>query len=421
MLLYTSGQYPGGSVMPSLPFDRFTTTTTQGARHMSTWIEFMIIALIVLAGLGLAGALIAYELAHVDIYFTMVPQGEIVAIMEGDQLSHFIGNIDQHWVDPKTGVVTEGIAPESVKQPWNFKGIYWMGFWPFARRYTYMFARNKYKKTEGAGTGYEIKGAEDEANSIFWRAQFGIVMTDAETEDGIPITASFVITTETINAQMSLFGNKSTGWLGRVMAATEADLRDFIAKRGLKVISEMQAETGGSGPGQARSDLQTQIELLNRSESGNPGLIETAGQEIKAINFLEYSVSDTLNETQKAVLARYFADRNAEKIQRDAEAAAEVLRIQENGRLAVAEVIAKTTVTIATAEAEAELVKLTARAKGAKLLSEATSSNPHAGTQAIADAIAVKNNLSTLILGQGVMPTVAVDAPKPEKKPEGST
>jgi len=352
--------------------------------------EILILIVLAVVMFAVPVALAIYRLAHIDICFTMVPQGEIIVVMKADKVKRYIGNVTGHWVNPETGEVTEGSAPASLKMPREIWGIYWLGFWPFASRYTYNFPRAKYIKKPGDAIDYAIIGKDDVADSVFWQASYGIEVRMAETIEGVPITAQFVITTKTVHAGIALFANKSPGWLERVTAAVKAEIRDFIGNEKLADINKMKVETGDAD---GKSKLQQEIDLLNESIRGNPGLIETTGQKIIAINFLGYDIEKTgLNKAQEASLAKYYADREADRV-------------------------------ITEAEVEAKKTVVEAEAASTKLMSDAVSGNQHAGTMALASAIKAQPHLNTLILGHSVMPTVSTEAPagapKKEERKEG--
>jgi hypothetical protein len=383
--------------------------------------EILILIVLAVVMFAVPIALAIYRLAHIDICFTMVPQGEIIVVMKADKVKRYIGNIIDHWVNPETGEVTKGSAPASLKMPREIWGIYWLGFWPFASRYTYKFPRAKYIKEPGKSVNYVIVGKEDKADSVFWQASYGIEVKMAETIEGVPITAQLVITTETVHVGIALFANKSPGWLERVTAAVKAQSRDFIGNEKLADINKMKVETGDAD---GKSKLQQEIDLLNESIRGNPGLIETTGQKIKAVNFLGYDIEKIgLNKAQEASIAQYYADRDADKVRTEARVEAEKTVIVADAELKASERKAQQIELLGKAEATAIRAKGTAEAETTKLMSDAVSGNQHAGTMALANAIKVQPHLNTLILGHSVMPTVSTEAPagapKKEERKEG--
>ncbi len=371
----------------------------------------VLIGLTALTAIGMA----IYYFAHKDIMFTMVPQGEIVVIMHGDRVARFIGNITGYWVHPKTGIVTEGNAPTSISLPGNIYGIYWIGLWPFASRYKYMFPRTKYSKGTDGATDYTIHGKNDRADSIFWQASFGITVRGAETEEGIPITADFVITTRTVDANKSLFGNKSPGWLANANGSVTAEIRDIFGTSKLNEIIQMEAEVGTDEPKKdeggentpkvhVRSRLQKGIALLNDSDRGNPGIKSTLGQEIVSVNFLGFSIdpTDKMSDTQKASLTKYYADRDKEKVETAAEAKSKEMRILADAKLYEAQ-----------KEAEAIKVKGNAEAQAAKQMADATKENPHAGLQSLGNS----KSIHTVVIGTPAMPAFGISPGTAGEKP----
>lgn len=359
-------------------------------------------------------ALIIYRLAHVNICYTMVPQGEFIVVMHADKVHKYIGNVNDHWIDPETGKVTKGVTPSSVKMPGHLWGIYWLGFWPYASRYTYRFPRAKYVKKAGEETEYAIIGKDDTADSVFWQASYGIEVTSAETRDGVPITLQFVITTQTVHVGIALFANKSPGWLERVTAAVKAEIRDFVGNMELAKINEIKAENGSAD---GKSDLQKEIELLNMSTQGNPGLEETAGQKIIAINFLGYSIDTTgLNPAQEASLARYYAQRKADATVVAAQGSLDASRLKAEETKVTGEADARVITVKGNAEAGVIAAKGAAEAEVQQLLSDAVKHNPQAVGLAIAASIGKLTGLKSGVFGSNVMPTIDVDASTDEKE-----
>ncbi len=375
-----------------------------------------------------AAALATYELAKASILVTTIHQGTIVVMMVGDGVWRYVGRIDGHWVHPETGKIyrNDDSEPKPKCMPRSIFGIYLLGPWPYFGKYRYEHPRNKYVKKSGV-TDYEFVPREGEVDSLYFQASYGIVIHGAETSEKLPLTLHILITTQTTDAATSLFKNMSPGWLARVTAAVQAAVRDFVGNRTLDDITRLEAESSGSLPGESpaqpgqpapstdqknahKSAFQRAIDLLNDRNNGNPGLDETVGQRIIAVNFLSYSIDTTSSDpAQKASLAAYFAQQEAAK------KLIEAKNLEETAK----PLAAKTRID---ADAKAYQIEKegTASADAADKMARAVAKNPHAGNMAIAEAIRNQTGAKTLIIGASVMPTISADEPpeKPKEAPE---
>jgi hypothetical protein len=341
-----------------------------------------------LGWVGIA-TLALYLLAELDVFLGMVPEGEIIAVMVSDKVKFYIGNIKGFWVNPETGEVSPDskiIPPEIESQiPVNILGlgIFWLGVWPFAERYTYEFPRNKYVKKEGS-TDYTIEAREDRADSVYFRASYPVVI-EADTIEYVPLKLYLLVTTETVNVDQALFKVKSPGWLTALTAAVKATGRDFVGNSTLKAINQLKAEVGGSGTG--RSEFQKAIFLLNDNSTGNNSLEVALGQKIISVNFIDYDFSEAKTDPQKAAMKKF-------DLAMDADAAVEAKRKKDTE----------------TDGEENRIRKIgAANAASAQLMTEAVRGNPHAGVIAMAEAIGQQKNLTTLIIGESpVMPTKSI-------------
>lgn len=327
-------------------------------------------------------ALFLYLLASFDIFLGMVPEGEIIAVMVSDKVKFYIGNISGFWVHPETGILTAGEVPATEKEnmPWNIfgLGIFWLGIWPFAERYSYPFPHDKYRKKEN-NAGYEIVSKDDIADSVYFRASYPITI-EAITKDFVPIVMQILLTTETTDVDQALFKVKSPGWLAAVTAAVKAATRDFIGGKELQKINELKAEA--DGPGSGKTEFQIAIDVLNDPKTGNPSLSDSFGQKIVTVNFIDYKITNTPAGPHQKAVARYEAAM-------DAEAA-----------------VFKAKKVVTEKEAEAQGIRLVkgAEADMAAKMRDAVKDNPHAGELALADAIRYQEKATTLILNSAVTP-----------------
>ncbi len=366
----------------------------------------------------ISAGLLFYLAAEFGIFFVTVREGENIVIMQSESANRFIGRNKGYWTDkdtgkiykigesqgPKTGQPTDYILvkpePESG-QPVDILGlgIYWAGWWPFAEKYTYPFARNKYIKKEDS-TEYDVVQKSDIADSDHFIESYPIVIDDGETKDKLPLKVMLLVAVQTVDLNLALFRNKSPGWLANLTAAVKSAARDFIADTPFDEFNNLKAESKRSKDkslpdSKGKSEFQIAILLLNDSDVGNPGLPEAIGKVILSMNFISYEMGLLKTDAQKAASTEYFAHRSAEK-----------LKIETKGRADASEDAAREITNLGDANNKVLMDKGLAIAAGAKKLSDDTKDNPRYPETAMAHALENKGGLKTLIVNSPAMPVV---------------
>lgn len=368
--------------------------------------------------------LICYILADSNIFFTRVPEGEFIVVTFSEKVVKYIGNVDGYWINPETGEVfneTETPKPDNLPKDVLGSGIYPLGFWPFAERYSYEFHWNKWTKPINPATGgeekeYAIVPRSEIVDSVYFRAQYPVQVSGCETSEGVPLTMTVLVTVEITHVGTALFKIKTPGWLSALTGQIAAVLRDWNGRHRVIDITNLQAEIPGNGD---KSEFQRSFLTLNDSKVGNPSIVETLGVRIVAISFKSYSIDTVVNDLQRASIEAYNAARTADakviKAQGDnaaQDAVSEQRRktVNDDAYEVATKAEAKRTASVLEARGRAEAARLegAATAEAAKLLADAVMNNPHAGTIAIAQAIERQQKATTLILGSSVMPTVQV-------------
>ncbi|MEN9622250.1 MAG: hypothetical protein RLZZ67_684 [Candidatus Parcubacteria bacterium] len=421
-------------------------------------IAITIVSLLILGMLTGIAVLLAYKLSERDIFFTRVPEGEIIVVTYSERVGKYIGNISDYWIHPKSGKVSFGYPPANVSMPTDIfgSGIYWLGLSPIAKRYSYMFHWDKYAKNVDSVTGnetaeYTIVPRRERVDSVYLRAQYAVQVSGAENSDGLPGTYFLNITVEMVDVGTALFKIKSPGWLSALTGQVTAVMRDFVGTQTLESINRMKAEipdgkTVSTSVGPRKSAFQAEFLKLNDSTVGNPSIESNYGVKIIAVSFLGYKI-DTVggNPAQTASIAKWTAEKageaaiaTARKAKIAAESESEIIRIKAEGSAkateltgnAEAEVIvskgraeaeafysmgrAKADAVVLAGKAEAEAAEITGEkvAAAAAKLTEAVSTNPHYGAIVLAAAIQNQKTATTLVIGQGAVPTVEVGGKK---------
>ncbi|HZS42761.1 MAG TPA: hypothetical protein VFA52_00900 [Candidatus Paceibacterota bacterium] len=270
---------------------------------------------------------VVYTLAWKDIFFTFVEEGEIVAIVEGKNPVKYIGNIDGVQVDPETGIV---VSKPGYKTPLGLFGVSWIGIPPIRRRYKYVLRWNKFDKEED-GTDYTFIPRNEEVDSIYYKYPYAIRISGAETKDRLPVDICIVALLRTENAQTALFIVRG-GYLQKATASIMARVRDWAGSMPIKDLTEARNEgmialdNAGETPSNPITSFVGAMQVLNRSDAGNPSLAEQCGLYLEAVNFLSYDiVGPNAEEIQRSTVRAYTADQDAYAIDKTGTAEANVI------------------------------------------------------------------------------------------------
>lgn len=227
-----------------------------------------------------------YILAKKGIGWVMIPEGQIMVIVEGNTVHKFIGRIKDYSVHPTTGVLTYtgGATPVS-----GWYGISWIGIPPFRRVYTYKFRWNKWSKADKTATKNSVMPKEDlETHSVFFRAPYAIEITDAETSDGAKMNIQLLISVQAENVECMLF--KTPDWLANLTAK----ITDVTAKYMRSQTSvDFRSDTVGKV-----NELSLKIMELNTTPpTVDPqSLRSLIGVSIVSADFLGYDMAGGLAE-----------------------------------------------------------------------------------------------------------------------------
>lgn len=360
------------------------------------------------------GGLALFYLSKQSILWGFIPEGQIVVIMEGGKVKEYLSRINGFWTNPHTGENFEvaKMTPAQIREREktedeksliskfleSYLGLHWIGIWPYCRRYEYRFKWSKWSRKEKSSE-YELIPRDEVVNSLYFKFTYPIRMEGLETKGKVPLDVTILINTRITNAERALF--KTSDWLASVTGAVTAVVRDFIGAKELEEISGESHENNSNG-------FFRDIMILNDPNIGNPSLNKMFGIVIDAVNFIGYEISGEDNaRLQKASTEKYVAAQEAE---------AKAIRAKGNAEATVTEATGKATAIEKLAEAKAKATKLQGEADADAAEREKKAKGVNADV-AMADAI--KNTgVTTLILGQGIIPTLPLKDEKREEKHE---
>jgi len=296
-----------------------------------------------------------WALAHFNLGFTFVREGEAKAVMAGQRVVRFVMNFSgRRLTVPADSSLDEWSAWEVEPVPsghrekkfflWQWLGIHWLGPWPFRTIHRYKF---RWADVIMGDDGVEKPRFRDETidsvfvkDTIYYGKVEGAETGPApgmEEAERLPINLGYLLTIRVCNPYKALF--QIHRWNESLLSRVSQVARDYVGERS---YDQLIAEEG-AGTAQGFS---AKVQALAQE------VREEYGIEILDANIFSVDPLGWREETMK----RFIASQEAEAIE-------------------------------ITAKAKAKAVKLEGQAKAAALKSQMTAydKNPRAG-QAILDA-----------------------------------
>jgi len=229
-----------------------------------------------------------YLMALNDIVIGICPQGQIKLITKSGVAHRLI-----HAVAGKRAVFSPLIQDfdlvdgEEVRG-WFFDrtGIFWIGLWPIYRVDNYPFEWNSIKIGDD---GKEIiKHRREIVNSQYWRFEYPLVFRSMETSDNFRTKVVVQVIAEIVRPLRARYYAKV--WLNVLSAAMESKVRDFV---GSASFEELRGQKTENVIVQRQGFVQRVMELnLTDNTDANPGLVDSIGVTIYAVNFKSIDAED---------------------------------------------------------------------------------------------------------------------------------
>lgn len=277
-------------------------------------------------GLGIILGILASVLR-----FTTVKEGTAKVVFKGDSFHKILMSYEGYHMTGEWDVQKNGSFFTSPLQ--SFFGLYFVGFWPIHKIYTYNFEWAEMKQNK-AGV-YEVNHREAPTNFIYVKDfPYVGILDAAETKGGLPVDVRYVATIRVTNPYRALF--KVDGWLGRTIAAVNSANRSFI---GTKEFAELTSDN------EEKEVIKVEISLLNQK-------LADYGVEIVKLETQAIDISGKAGEkAREATTLAYVAER--QKV-------AGITKAEENKQVAITEAEGKAEATIKIANAEATARKIRA-------------------------------------------------------------
>jgi len=204
-----------------------------------------------------------------------------------------------------------------------------------------------------------------------------------------------LIITETLNAETTLFKVK-TGWLNTLSGLCEKTMRDFIGEKTLDQLNQMKGSDSEKEFRKAFDNLNTIIGPM-------------IGQKIIEASFVDYKIGEAINDSEKASISKFIANKEREGQLELAKGKAEQAKQRAKETITLADAEAYKIEKTGKAEADIILKQGEASAEAMRRMVESMGVKGKENIPAIAIAKAVENqqNAQTLILGNsGILPTI---------------
>ena len=226
--------------------------------------------------------------------FFMSPAfGRIKARIRAGKIVQYIANLKglKVHIDEETGEI---FHDKKEKFIWSF----WWQF--FGVRFIGLDTAHEYsiEVTEVDDKGKEIKKTVT-AHSLHFSGSYTIISLENESSEGARIGFVYRVQLETVHAGRCLkFKNN---WTEVFRSPTKAVARDFA---GCHKVREMLQKQNEFHPETETGFVEVMM-TLNNGKVGNPGLIDTLGQKITAINLISIFIED--ESIAKALLQKEIA------------------------------------------------------------------------------------------------------------------
>ena len=211
-------------------------------------------------------------------FFISPAFGRIKARVRAGRIVQYVANLKGLGVhiDEETGKIGDG-----ERVVWSF---WW---WIFGVRFIGLDSVHEYdiEVTEVSKDG-QVTTKTVRAHSLHYSGSYPMVVTKAESFEGAKIGLRFRLTLRTIHAGECL--KFKSNWISVARSAVKSATRDFVGKHKVRQLLAMQNELHLEDEG----GFVELIKSLNTSEVGNPGLIETLGQEIISVNLESVDIED---------------------------------------------------------------------------------------------------------------------------------
>lgn len=305
-------------------------------------------------------------------FFMKARQGCFGGVMRGGRLEKvwLWGVPGKRLSTTQFGKVIPGEAPQSLL--YRLYGYEWIGWYPQCKPLRWVFAWEKVKGTE------VVSHEPETVQYHYFTYLYGMKIAGVEDSDLIELTYDLGVQVETTDIVKTWFGTSSDpgDWIRKVRVGVFSRLRDFSGQEGRTFETITKTMTSGATNGSGTpTDLVDSIVAANKPYFAdgqmNPGLDDSVGQIIKAVNLLGLTPPPKYVEEQQKIKAA----------KQDAQA-------QANANEAIR--------SKARAEGEAEKERLKGLAEGLDLVANAGNGNGSA--MYIARELATTKG--TLVLGQ---------------------
>lgn len=291
----------------------------------ATWWSMAGIVLLSIAVLTPTQLLICLFLAKNDWFFSLPPEGSIIAVVAGDSknsggLIRLIPNIKDHVLN-KDGQLIKGQNPKMLF------GIYWLGLWPFSHRLVYKFS---YARIE---QGQMVSKPDRWTDRLIHTYPYAIKITGLEVRGFIEIDFTLVVKVVIEWPYKTLFGIQPLGsWLEVLTALIREHLRDWaggdITEIGLdgkevKIDAEYLRQFRYGDDDKANNPFgKTKLAEFN----ANPR-VSKLGVKVEDITVHDFAISSRDERASKALMEKELAELEGLGSIATAEAAAKVTHI----------------------------------------------------------------------------------------------
>lgn len=268
-----------------------------------------------------------------NLFWTFVPEGRAKVVVRGDAVGRVLIQLRDH-AQVSADAAYPSLRPDETTDPprregdivgcptkkrfWG--GLRFYGFWPINDLYVYRF-----KWTNMAHDGRPQPHDEEMDHVLIVDDVYWAEVRAAEDQALLPLDVGLVLRLRVINPYKALF--RVENWLEVVINMVEPSVRDVLSKKTYEEWISQDADLGEEIWERLQEDEEEDLVGLLRERYG----VEFISLGVKSF---DPTPLGELNETRKATLKQYLAEKEATRIQTEAKGRKEEARLLGEGAAA---------------------------------------------------------------------------------------
>ena len=186
-----------------------------------------------------------YFLANLDLFFTLVKEGEAKIIIAGQSYVRTIVSLAGHEVNQSGDIVpSTTVRQKSLFERWY--GAFWIGLPPARKIFQYNLRWMSYQpKATGDGEKEPVvKTGILKSTFVKDKVYYGVAK-GVETNEGLPLTVEFLITLRVVNPYKAIF--LISNWVEAIIDRATQQVRVYVGTKTYKELLTLETSTPTQG------------------------------------------------------------------------------------------------------------------------------------------------------------------------------